>query len=119
MITMGKITHNRIAGSSKSSAMMKREASSFSCLLGNLASHKKSGNEITSYGKRRRQTKGSYMKYEALKFDEEYSVYPRFLAQLENYVELCKVLFPSKSLSCGLNLEPRYYENNTQFELLS
>lgn len=68
---MGKITHNRIAGSSKSSAMMKREASSFSCLLGNLASHKKSGNEITSYGKRRRQTKGSYMKYEALKFDEE------------------------------------------------
>lgn len=50
---MGKITHNRIAGSSKSSAMMKREASSFSCLLGNLASHKKSGNEITSYGKKK------------------------------------------------------------------
>ena len=36
MITMGKITHKRIAGSSKSSAMMGKEASSFLGLLGNL-----------------------------------------------------------------------------------
>lgn len=53
MITMGKITHKRIAGSSKSSAMMeaRRETFCFLCLLGNLASRKENWEPDTSFAR--------------------------------------------------------------------
>lgn len=90
MITMGKITHKRIAGSSKSSAMMegRRETSCFLCLLGNSLATK-TGNPIR-HMQEDGQTEWPYTKYYPrklpLKFEDIYflnrGIDFRFLAYL-------------------------------------